>query len=107
VAAEWPSTRLSARSFKMLFVRKNRWPFDQPRRPIRYQNPSASRQALKAAIREDGRPNRLELASNPAAISSGALGNRHTDLLEQNPREEERGTVRHCKLSGVSHLLVS
>ena len=74
VAAEWRQMRLSTRFFQLLFARQNRGPFDQPCRPIRYQNPSASRQALKAAIREDGRPNPLELASDPAAISSGALG---------------------------------
>src|SRR4029077_4794055 len=74
VAAEWRQMRLSTRFFQLLFARQNRGPFDQPCRPIGYQNPSASRQALKAAIREDGRPNPLELASDPAAISSGALG---------------------------------
>src|ERR1700691_905028 len=74
VTAEWLRIRRSARSFQLLFVRHNRAPLYQPRRPIRYQNPSASRQALKAAIREDAKPNRLELASDPAAISSGTLG---------------------------------
>ena len=74
LTAEWPRTRRSARSFQLLFVRQNRRPSDQPRRPTRYQNPSASRQALRAAIKEDAKPNRLELASDPAAISSGALG---------------------------------
>src|SRR6266705_5749431 len=46
----------------------------KPCRPTRYQNPFASRQALKVAIREDASPNRLELASDPTAISTGALG---------------------------------
>src|SRR5580704_19683302 len=74
LTAEWPRTRRSARSFQLLFVRQNLWPFDQPAVLLGYQNPSASRQALRAAIKEDARPNRLELASDPAAISSGALG---------------------------------
>src|SRR5882762_902400 len=65
---------LQCASFNLPFVRQNPCPSGQPCRPTRYQNPFASRQALKVAIREDASPNRLELASDPIAISTGALG---------------------------------
>src|SRR5580704_12559629 len=74
VAAEWPWTGFNARPCHLPLVRQNKEPLYEPCRPTRYQNPFASRQALKAAVTEDARPNRVEPVSDPAAISSGALG---------------------------------
>ena len=61
---------------------------------------------MKAATREGTRRKLPLLASDPTAISSGALGI-GTGLLEQNPSEKKYGAVRHYELSGMSHLMVS